>query len=245
MRIVAWNCAKAFHNKIDRLLALQPDVAVVSECADPEVLARKCRLPEFSAPPIWHGGNPNWGLGVFFRNNAAGHCHVGFDRDLPGIIPVEVTAPRRFNLLAVWGPTGLLKADPGPLHQALKNYRSFLTEEDAVVAGDFNNNVIWDADGWANNFGRTVAHLDRLGLVSAHHEKNRGEHGKECCPTFYLHGNRNNPYHIDYIFVPRTWTERGFDLQVGQYDDWAAPGTGMNGRSLSDHVPLTFVAGDG
>ena len=41
MRIVAWNCAKAFHNKIDRLLALQPDVAVVSECADPEVLARQ------------------------------------------------------------------------------------------------------------------------------------------------------------------------------------------------------------
>ena len=246
MRIVAWNCAKAFHKKIDRLLALRPDVAVVSECASPDVLARKCRLPEFSADPIWHGDGPNYGVGVFFFNGAAGRRHYRFDRDLYLLHPVEVTKPRRFNLLAVWAfPYGLRKAEPGPLNDGTEFYRRFLTEKDAVLAGDFNHNVNWDADGWASNFGLTVAHVDSLGLVSAYHEKSREEHGKESCPTFYFRRKLNDPFHIDYIFVPRAWTERAFDLHVGHYDDWVAAGTGMNGKSLSDHVPLTFVTDDG
>ena len=238
MRIVAWNCAKAFHNKIGRLLTLQPDVAVISECAAPEVLAKKCGLPKFSAPPIWHGGNPNWGLGVFFFNKAAGHCHVGFDRDLPGIIPVEVTAPRRFNLLAVWGPTGLLKRDPGPLRQALKNYRGFLKGEDAVVAGDFNHNVIWDKPGWANNHQDTINILGCYGLISAYHAQTEEAQGEETAPTFYLYRKKDRPYHIDYIFVPRVWTEREFSLRVKPFEPWT-------GAGLSDHVPVIFDTGDG
>ena len=91
MRIVAWNCAKALHKKFDPLLALRPDIAVISECAEPAVLERKCDLPAFSAPPVWSGGNPNWrpengpdpwlhsGLGVFFFNGAAGHIHGRFN----------------------------------------------------------------------------------------------------------------------------------------------------------------------
>lgn len=246
MRIVAWNCAKAFHNKIDRLLALQPYVAVVSECAAPEVLARKCRLPEFSAPPIWHGDGPNHGVGVFFFNGGDGRRHHRFDRDLYLLLPVEVTKPQRFNLLAVWAFTyGLRKAQHGPLNEGIEFYRRFLTEEDAVLAGDFNHNVNWDEDGWASSFGHTVARLDSLDLISAYHEKTRENHGQESCATFHFRRKRNDPFHIDYIFVPRAWTERAYDLQVGRYDDWVAPGTGMNGRSLSDHVPLTFVTGDG
>ena len=245
MRIVAWNCAKAFHNKIDRLLALQPDVAVISECAAPEVLARKCRLPEFSAPPLWHGDNPNWGVGVFFFNGWAGRRHQQFDRNLKLLLPVEVTKPRRFNLLAVWAPTGLLKAEPGPVREATEIYREFLTEEDAVIAGDFNNNVNFDKPGFAANFRNVVNILDGYGLASAYHAQTGEAQGEESAPTFYLFGKKDRPHHIDYIFVPRAWTERAFDLQVGRYDDWVAPGTGMNGKSLSDHVPLTFVAGDG
>lgn len=248
MRIVAWNCAKAFHNKIDRLLTLQPDVAVVSECADPEVLARKCRLPEFSAAPLWHGDGPNHGVGVFFFNGAAGRRHERFDRDLKMLLPIEVTKPQRFNLLAVWAFTyGLRKAQRGPLNEGAVFYRRFLTEEDAVLAGDFNHNVYWDAPGWAGNFRDSLDTLDGYGLVSAYHAAKDEAHGKETAPTIYWKTRRKDgdTYHIDYIFVPRAWTERAFDLHVGHYDDWAAPGTGADGRSLSDHVPLTFVTDDG
>lgn len=245
MRIVAWNCAKAFHNKIDRLLALQPDVAVVSECAAPEVLARKCRLPEFSAPPIWHGDGPNWGVGVFFFNGWAGRRHQQFDRNLKLLLPVEVTKPQRFNLLAVWAPTGLKKAEPGPVREAIEIYRKFLKEKDTVIAGDFNHNVKFDKPGFANNHRDTVSILNGYGLASAYHIQTGEAQGEETVPTFHLFGKKDRRYHIDYIFLPSAWTERAFDLQVGRYDDWVAPGTGMNGRSLSDHVPLTFVADDG
>jgi hypothetical protein len=33
MRIVAWNCNMAFDRKVEDLLALRLDVAVISECA--------------------------------------------------------------------------------------------------------------------------------------------------------------------------------------------------------------------
>ena len=38
MRIVAWNCNMALDRKIDALLALKPDIAIVAECAEPERL---------------------------------------------------------------------------------------------------------------------------------------------------------------------------------------------------------------
>ncbi|MDE0256648.1 MAG: hypothetical protein OYG32_17785 [Rhodospirillaceae bacterium] len=248
MRIVAWNCAKAFHNKIDRLLTLQPDVAVISECAAPEVLDRKCRLPEFSAPPIWHGDHPNWGVGVFFFNGWAGRRHQQFDHNLKLLLPVEVTKPRCFNLLAVWAFTyGLRKAQRGPLNEGAEFYRQFLTKEDAVLAGDLNHNVIWDKDGWAGNFRASLNTLDDYCLVSAYHAAKSEAQGKETTPTIYWKKRRKDgdTYHIDYIFVPCTWTKRTFNLQIGRYDDWVAPGTGMNGKGLSDHVPVILDTGDG
>ncbi len=237
MRIVAWNCQGGLHNKFEPLLALNPDIAVVSECAKPEILARKCELPRFSAPPVWTGGNQNKGLAVFFFSDAVGTLHSPFNRDLHGIIPVEVTAPWRLNLLAVWGPMGLPKTDPGPLNRALEFYRRFLIERDAVIAGDFNHNVFWDEDGWVRNFSDTITHLDSLGLASAYHEKTREEHGQESCPTFYFYRKQNKPYHIDYIFMPRAWTEREYGVSVGSFKAWT-------GAGISDHTPVVLDIAD-
>ena len=41
MRLVAWNCNMALHRKVDALRALRPDVAVISECATPAILAER------------------------------------------------------------------------------------------------------------------------------------------------------------------------------------------------------------
>ena len=40
MRLIAWNCNMAFHRKVEPLLALRPDIAVISECAEPGRLSR-------------------------------------------------------------------------------------------------------------------------------------------------------------------------------------------------------------
>ena len=248
MRIVAWNCAKALHRKFDPLLGLKPDIAVISECAEPEVLARKCDLPAFSAPPIWSGGDQNWtpdngpdrwlhsGLGIFFFNGAAGHIHGRFNSGLYLILPVEVTAPQRFNLLAVWAPTGMRKPDPGPLRRALEFYRRFLTEGNAVVAGDFNNNVNFDAPGWASNHSNACDILERYQLISAYHVKTGEGYGAESEPTHYHQGKRHKKFHIDFIYMPRAWAARDFALDVGSFEDWT-------GAGLSDHAPLTLDIG--
>lgn len=237
MRIVAWNCRGRFHEKLGHLQDLKPDIAVISECARPEVLARKGSLPAFFAPPVWTGKYPNKGLAVFFSGRAAGRLHNVFVSDLPGILPVEVTAPRRFNLLAVWAPTGLRKADPGPVRRSLDAYQDFLTAEEAVLAGDFNHNVQWDKPGWASNFRETADILESCGLVSAYHAATGEEYGAESTPTLYFMPKGGSPYHIDYIFVPRPWTERKFSLDVGSREGWVDSG-------VSDHAPVVLdIAG--
>jgi exodeoxyribonuclease III len=57
MRLVAWNCNGGFHRKRAALAALAPDVAILSECADLDILGRKA--PPFAPTgALWTGDNP-------------------------------------------------------------------------------------------------------------------------------------------------------------------------------------------
>jgi hypothetical protein len=52
MKIVAWNYNMEFHNKYESLLALGPDIAIVPECANIELL--KNSSPDFKpTSTIW------------------------------------------------------------------------------------------------------------------------------------------------------------------------------------------------
>src|ERR1700730_17995648 len=126
MRLVAWNCRAGFHRKLEVLSALAPDVAVVAECASLDILAHKA--PDFAPrSSVWVGNNPQKGLGVFsfgsyrlVREDAeAGNPSITF------ALPVSVTGPSAFHLLAVWAHHGLAgrhKAEPGPTLRALAAY---------------------------------------------------------------------------------------------------------------------------
>jgi hypothetical protein len=46
MRIVIWNCNMALHDKYEHLLALAPDIAVIPQCANINVMQEKA--PKFS-----------------------------------------------------------------------------------------------------------------------------------------------------------------------------------------------------
>jgi len=235
MRLIAWNCAGAFHRKLEPMMALEPDIAVVSECAEPDVLAARAMLPDFAAPPIWTGRNPNKGLAVFFFNGAAGRLHG----DLHWILPIEISTPRRFNLLAVWAQNASAgnrrKANPGPLRRALDFYRGFLTDRDAVLAGDFNNNIFWDKPGWAMNHQDAVDILAGYELVSAYHAATGEAQGSETTPTHYWRDRKKDgpTYHIDYIFMPEAWARAGYAFHIEPFEPWT-------GAGLSDHVPLVL-----
>ncbi len=239
MRLVAWNCNMALHRKAEALRALAPDIAVISECAEPERLREKSGADWFEAAPVWIGRNPNKGLAVFGFNGYRAELVPNYSPRLRYIAPVCIAGPVAFNLLAVWAQNASAgvtrKRQPGPLRLALSRYRDFLSERASLVAGDWNNNVIWDRPGWRANHLPVVAVLGRMGLVSAYHHRTGEAQGKETTPTHYWRDRRKDgpTYHIDYVFLPRDWAKRMAGFDVGSFEDWC-------GNGLSDHVPLVL-----
>jgi len=237
MRLVAWNCNMALHRKLDALRRLQPDIAVISECASPERLHALGALDGISGDPIWIGDNPTKGLAVLAFNDYRLSLAREFYPRLRHLAPVHVTGPTACNLLAVWAQNvsggNVRKRQAGPLRRGLTKYKSFLSESPAIVAGDFNNNVIWHKPGYWINHGLSVAILESYGLVSAYHERMSERQGEESIPTLYWRDRKKDgpTYHIDYVFLPRTWLDRIRGFSVGTFEEWC-------GSGLSDHVPV-------
>jgi hypothetical protein len=237
MRIVAWNCNMALDRKIDALLALRPDIAIVSECAEPARLKFRTRPGWTESEPVWIGRNPSKGLAVFGFNGHRLRLADDYWPSLRYIAPIHVSGSLDCHLLAVWAQNfsgGVTrKAQIGPLRRALSRYRDFLTARPAIVAGDLNHNVIWDKPGWRNNHGAAVASLARLGIESAYHAFHREAQGEESRPTLYWRDRRKDgpTYHIDYVFLPQSWIGRIGALRIGSFEDWC-------GAGFSDHVPV-------
>jgi len=235
MRIVSWNCGSGFHRKLAALSALDPDVAVVQECADLETLARKA--PEFApTSAFWTGDNPHRGLGVFSFGPYRLVRRGTDDASITYALRVRVVGPQAFNLVALWshyGKSPVTVAAPGPTLLALRAYGRFLSERPAIMAGDLNNHVRWDKPGKASNHANAVTASAALGLVSAYHAFYGLEQGAERHPTLYWRDRtKTGPtYHIDYAFVPQAAIGLLRRVAVGSYAKWIATG-------LSDHAPL-------
>jgi len=227
----------ALQRKLDALRRLAPDIAVVSECACPERLRALAALNDISSDPIWIGDNPNKGLAVLAFNGYRLSLAREFHPTLRHLAPVRITGPAACNLLAVWAQNvsggNVRKRQAGPLRRGLKKYKRLLSEGPAIVAGDFNNNVIWHKPGYWINHGISVAILESYGLVSAYHARTGERQGEETMPTLYWRDRRKDgpTYHIDYVFLPRAWLDRICGFGVGSFEEWC-------GSGLSDHVPV-------
>ena len=240
MRLVAWNCNMALHRKLAALLALKPDVAVLSECASPERLVE--RLGAGALDGASRCGSAPTGTRAWRCSPSTAIAPASPMTSIGGrsrfIAPVRIEGPTSFNLLAVWAQNfsdGIRrKRQPGPLRLALtRDYRAFLGAGPAIVAGDFNNNIFWDKPGYLINHSHTVTLLERYGLVSAYHHARGEAQGAETEPTHYWRDRKKDgpTYHIDYMFLPRPWASGMREMSVGTFEDWC-------GARLSDHVPL-------
>jgi exodeoxyribonuclease-3 len=229
----------ALHRKLDALLRLQPDIAIVCECAEPRRLAG---LDGLAGEPVWIGDNRTKGLAVFAFNGYAVRLADPFYPTLRHVAPIHVTGPAACNLLAVWAQNGSggvsRKHQLGPLRRALTKYRGFLSERPSIVAGDFNNNVLRHRPGWRINHLNAVAALESLGLASAYHALRGEPQGSESVPTLYWRDRRKDgpTYHIDYVFLPQRLLPWVRELAVGTFEDWC-------GSGLSDHVPIVVDVG--
>jgi len=225
MQLVTWNCNQAFRRKQSRLLDLEPDIAVVPECEHP---AKKGDWSAFT-DWRWTGDDPHKGLGVFTRNDIA----ITATTETAGADHFLHVETDTVDVLAVWAMND--RENPrqryiGQVYTVLENY-SELVDENTVVTGDFNWNVVWDESPNSplrSDFTDVREMLNENGLCSDHavHEE---EFGEETDSTFYMHKKEERPYHIDYAFVPRRLTDSEIGVTVGGYGDWI---------DASDHVPL-------
>jgi len=236
VRLVVWNCNMALHKKLDALTGLRPDVAIVCECANPEIvrLKSKGRLPDSA---VWVGKNPQKGLAVIGMGPWRVRLDEGWDPSIRHVAPVHVDGPRPFRLLAVWAfnrGDNYDESGRGPLARGLARFENFGDGAPLVVAGDFNNNAIW-SNPKKPTHGHLVdvATLASCGLFSAYHHHRGATQGEEPEPTLYWRDRRvDGPaYHIDYIFAPEDWKQELRSVEVGDFPSWV-------GSGLSDHVPL-------
>jgi endonuclease/exonuclease/phosphatase family metal-dependent hydrolase len=233
VRILVWNLNMAAHKKIALLRRLEPDLAILPECAAPEVIVSKC--PEFTfADAQWQERSRHKGLGVFSFGNVRLTRSPSFDPRFEVFLPLRVTGRSRFHLLAVWA-LNFRAASGLTMPDALRFYRRFLSRRAAVVAGDFNNSVFWDRPGKRTNFVGVANSLSQLGLASAYHAVTGESFAQERQSTLWFLKRPHQGYHIDYCFMPQTWFSRSVSVWVGQHKEWL---------THSDHAPLVVSIGD-
>jgi hypothetical protein len=102
MRLVTWNCCRgSFAKKSPLLDELAPDIAVLQETARPVTETDQC---------LWFGDNPRSGVAVL----ASGPYRLRALSPLAEVplyfIPVEVTGPTNFVLIAVWAKKPYVEA---------------------------------------------------------------------------------------------------------------------------------------
>lgn len=232
MRIVTWNCAGKLDGKYEQLLSLRPDVAIIPECAEPDIL--RAKAPDFAFTDCeWQGELKDKGLGVFAFGQRSLRRHHSWDRKFQFFLPIELRGADSWNLLAVWAfnhraPKSVVPNPPTTSH-AVEYYAPFLRGGRGIVAGDFNANVIWDKETRYHKFALVDEALARLGLVSAHHAATRDAFGDEGQPTFWLQKKLKKTFHIDYVYVPKAKAGVGLKVSIGAADPWL---------KFSDHAPM-------
>ncbi len=225
----------ALRKKWPALSTLRPDVAILQEVSEVDVSKH--------AGSCWIGNNRDKGLAVVGLNGFKVRVHPAWDPMIEFVVPIEVTGPVEFLLLAVWvmhnRAVKRLQERPNrwQMLQALEIYEPLLLSRKSVVAGDFNNAVFWDRPRKADNHSLATQKLSDLGLVSAYHTNSAVAQGQEEHPTLYWMRHRDAPYHIDYIWLPQVWISALRAVEIGDYSTWVQGG-------LSDHVPLTVEIDD-
>jgi len=222
MRLATWNCrVGGFRWKAARIAHMRPDVLVVPECEDldaqllldgevqPTSRIRAC-VPRFKR-----------GVGVLSYSGARiTRLDLGGERLLFFDLYEVQVAEKVFLLGSVW----TTRRSYRQVHRALELHGELLRTRDLVLLGDFNNNARYGSL-WTD----LIEALEPFGLVSAYHVFFHEDFGKESRPTYFHRAKRDEPFHVDYCFIPRSWVPRIRDVAVGVHEDWA---------DVSDHMPL-------
>jgi exonuclease III len=223
MRIVTWNCNLSLSKKLEHLISITPDIAIIQECE------RELDQLPAEAQFLWIGKNFRKGLGVISFGPRIS-IDQSYKQHWAFFLPINIEG-LRLKLLATWAynhrATQLGQGYSGRPLDILRELHEWLSLGPAIVAGDFNNSTIWDKPNGTNNFISIHSELDHLGMASVYHQHRDEALGRESQATFFHTRNAMKRYHIDYIYATKTAKIK--NIIVGEYDPWI---------SRSDHVPL-------
>ena len=226
MKITTWNCAHKNRTKIlPAVRSLGADFVLLQEVARPK---------EASPSELWIGNNPRQGLSVIASDGNKIRISPDYDEALRFALPVEVIGAFPFQLLAIWMLREPVHYVPN-LVAILEYYRPFIERKSTVIAGDFNANPGFDRKHPRYPFSNIASKLEQLGLCSAYHSFTGEPMGQETKPTLYFLYHKHEPFHIDYMFIPRNWRPALNSISVGTFDEFGG---------LSDHRPLTAKFSD-
>lgn len=222
LRLLTWNCCSGpLATKLPLIESFGADVAVIPECP---------QLPAEPGATLWFGTNPRKGLGVIARSPWRLERLGSFVSPPRWLRPVRVSGPNSFLLWAIWGYNDRPHRYVRGIHRAVDLSRHWFPAGPTVMLGDFNSHSLWDKEHPEDrNHTALVGRLQTLGLTSSYHHYHSEPHGTESKPTFFEYRHHHRPYHIDYCFLPTSWTSRISSVTVGAYSEWS---------SHSDHMPL-------
>mgnify|MGYP001281269423 CR=1 FL=1 len=195
MRIITWNCNKAFRNKIKAISQYSPDIVVLQECED----INNLQFDDHIQPNYKYQfkGNDPVGIGLICYNNSQIKPVMVKETYVDGNvgIPFTVDGSKSFQLLSIWtgGNEDRNKDYLNALNSFLINQRDWILQNDTFVLGDFNSNLIYNKK--EQKVHKAMLNMmDELGLCSAYHYYFKEEQGKEKQPTFYFHKKKESPF---------------------------------------------------
>lgn len=208
------------HDKVGALLDLRPDVAVLPECACPEVLLR--RSPEIAASDFaWTGPNPAKGLAVVAFGPWRVTVEAGHNSKAATAAPLHVSGPARLRLLAVWALPSWAHRQwdraPEPVASVVERSLAFLAHPPAVIAGDFHQALVRRSRGGLVP-SRLARRLEELGFESACSEA-----------TYFPYRRPHRGYLADHVFLDASLSSAVRGVEIGRGSHWLP---------VSDHLPV-------
>ncbi|REK76420.1 endonuclease/exonuclease/phosphatase family protein [Paenibacillus paeoniae] len=232
MIIVSWNCNMAFRKKISYISQFKPDILIIQECENPELLELN-RFPYQVKDVLWFGSNNSKGIGIFSFSKYKLKLHEKYNEAFRYVIPISIDGLHNLTLFAVWAMNDKVNPQNAYIRQIWNaiNYYEDEIGDNTIIAGDFNSNAIWDGYRRIGNHSDVVRFLKEKNIRSAYHYFFNKNQGQESHPTFYMHRNEAKRYHIDYCFLSGELMNLTTKVIIGEYSDWI---------SVSDHMPLVI-----
>lgn len=226
-----------FREDLEKIFPLQPDVLVVSECENIDRL----KLPRKDIPSptgkYWIGDNESKGLAIFTFNDFKIDLYENYSNEYKYILPVHISREdETYNLIGVWtkkvgdkkkGHNNYIRQ----VHLSLIEYEEFIKNENVIICGDFNSNLIWERTGIDTNHQVVLDQLEDKNIFSSYHHYFNEDQGKESLPTYYHYHKQERPFHIDFCFLSENLLNNLKRIEIGDFHEW---------KKLSDHVPMTI-----